>query len=184
MYILASQSLRRIELLKQLDIDFETIPSRFDEDSVTCVDIASYVETLAYQKAHKVFNDFPHKKVIGADTVIYFKQSVYGKPKDEFDAFNMLKTLSGETHEVYTGISIVTKNKVVTTHDVAKVTFRPLSDEEILAYVKTQEPMDKSGSYAIQGRAQSFVSNIEGDIETIIGLSTSILRHLIKEVDL
>jgi septum formation protein len=184
MYILASQSLRRIELLKQLNIDFETIPSRFDEESVSCVEITSYVETLAYQKARKVFNDHPYKKVIGADTVIYFKNAVYGKPKDELDAFNMLKTLSGETHAVYTGMSIVSKNKVVTTHDVAKVTFRQLSDEEILAYVNTQEPMDKSGSYAIQGLAKSFVSHIEGDIETIIGLSTNIVRHLIKEVDL
>lgn len=184
MYILASQSERRESLLKQLNIEFKTVPSFFDEDSVPFESIHTYVETLAFEKAHAVFQKYPNNIVIGADTVILFNNQVLGKPKDEIDAFNMLKSLSGHTHEVYTGVSIVSKHHIKRTHDIARVTFHSIDDEAILAYVKTKEPFDKSGSYAIQGLARSFIKDYEGDIETIIGLPTKLVHTLLKDVTL
>jgi septum formation protein len=184
MYILASQSLRRVELLKQLNIEFEVIPSAFDETSVMFNEITSYVEELAYQKAKHIQQKHPHKTVIGADTVILYQNQVYGKPKDELDAYHMLKTLSGNTHYVYTGMAVLNNKQTIKVSDFAKVTFKQLTDDMIVDYIKTKEPMDKSGSYAIQGGAKHFVSHIEGDIETIIGLTTKTLKRILKEVDL
>jgi septum formation protein len=96
----------------------------------------------------------------------------------------MLKSLSGHTHYVYTGMAVLNRKKSIRLSDYAKVTFKTLTDEEILAYIKTKEPMDKSGSYAIQGGAKDFVLEIDGDIETIIGLTTKKLEKILKEVDL
>jgi septum formation protein len=184
MYILASQSVRREELLKQLNIDFLTVPSFFDEEQVTYEAIDTYVETLAFEKANAVFKKYPNDIIIGADTVILFNNRVLGKPVDENDAFNMLQLLSGQTHEVYTGISVISKSTIKRTHDIARVTFKSLDDETIRAYVKTKEPFDKSGSYAIQGFARAFIEQFEGDIETIIGLPTNVLKTLLKDVAL
>ena len=184
MYILASQSERRETLLKELNIEFVTVPSFFDEDLVPFESIHTYVETLAFEKAHAVFQKYPDNIIIGADTVIFFNNQVLGKPKDELDAFNMLKSLSGQTHEVYTGISIVSKHHTKRTHDIARVTFHPIDDEAIRAYVNTREPFDKSGSYAIQGLARAFIKQFEGDIETIIGLPTKFVQTLLKDVTL
>lgn len=184
MYILASQSVRRETLLKQLNIDFVTVPSFFDEDLVPFESIHTYVEALAFEKANAVFQKYPNNIVIGADTVILFNNEVLGKPKDELDAFNMLKSLSGQTHEVYTGIAVVSKHEIKRTHDIARVTFHPIDDEAIRAYVNTKEPFDKSGSYAIQGLARAFIKQFEGDIETIVGLPTTLLKTLLKDVTL
>lgn len=184
MYILASQSPRRTDILKASGLKFITVPSTLDESQVPFHDIVSYVETLAYEKAKRVLDMYPEAIVIGADTVIYYQEKVLGKPKDEQDAINMLTSLNNQTHVVYTGVAVISKQYKKMTHDTSTVKFKPISKDQIEAYVKTKEPLDKSGSYAIQGGAKDFIDWIDGDIETIIGLPSNIVMRLIKEVDL
>jgi septum formation protein len=184
MYILASQSPRRKDILKAAGLTFMTIPSTFDESLVPFHDIISYVETLAYEKAKSILDKYPEATVIGADTVIYYQNKVLGKPQDEHDAFHMLKSLSNDRHVVYTGVAVITKHSIKITHDTSTVKFKAMSSDQIQAYVQTKEPLDKSGSYAIQGGAKAFIDWIDGDIETIIGLPSRIVMQLIKEVDL
>lgn len=181
MYILASQSPRRQQLLKENHIDFKVVVSEFDEESVFHDNPQQYVLEIAKGKALKVHETYSEDVVIAADTTVCMNGKYYNKPKDEKEAILMLSELSGHTHQVYTGVVVKSAFKTIAFVKVSNVTFLPLSHETIASYVKTKEPLDKAGAYAIQGGAQTFIDKVEGDIETIIGLPTSPLIHILKQ---
>lgn len=171
--VLASASPRRQELLRQVGIPFAVDPSQVEETLDPAWAVAEVAERLAERKALDVAGRHPDADVvIGADTVVVLENQPLGKPEDAQDAVRMLKQLSGKTHEVYTGYALVapkTQRQVVGSA-CTRVTFRALSDEEIVRYVASNEPMDKAGAYAIQGLASLFVERIEGDYFNIVGL--------------
>ena len=125
---------------------------------------------LASIKAKDIYKK-PEKQsmVVGADTVVAYQGQILGKPADEADAKRMLTMLSGQTHEVYTGVCVIEDGKTKTFYEETKVTFYEISDEQIDRYIKTGEPMDKAGSYGIQGKAAVFIKGIEGDYYNVVG---------------
>jgi septum formation protein len=179
--ILASKSPRRRELLELIHIPFEIIVSDIDEEIDHRNDLVKEIEKLSYQKASAVYKDHQDALVIGSDTIVKIGNDVLGKPKTMDEARAMLKELSGNTHEVVTGVTILCNGERETFSSVAKVSFYPLSDEEIEAYIATNEPMDKAGAYAIQGDAAKFIRSIEGDYYTIVGLPIAELYHRLKK---
>ena len=119
--------------------------------------------------------------VIAADTIVYHGGRVYGKPHSETEAAAMLRTLSGATHEVFTGVCVIRRGRELCRADRSAVTFRPLSEEEITRYIATGEPMDKAGAYGAQGRGALFVERIDGDFFNVMGLPLCMLGEMLKE---
>ena len=184
--ILASASDRRKELLSRLVDDFSIMVSDFDEDKVKFQgDISSYVEEIALGKAldikNKVHND---AVIIAADTIVTLENEILGKPKDEEDAFNMLKRLSGRTHKVYSGLVVINTetDRMIKTSKATEVKFSKLTDSEIKEYIKTGEPLDKAGSYGIQGKGGVFVEEIRGCYYNVVGLPLNELNNILKEL--
>lgn len=179
--ILASGSPRRKELLQELVLTFEIIVSDVDEESLMTADVEQTVERLAEAKARAVYQNNQDALVIGGDTVVVLNDAMLNKPKSVDEAKSMLRSLSGQTHLVRTGVCLATSESVQTFSDVTRVTFRAISDQEIDNYVATGEPMDKAGAYAIQGGAAPFVEAIEGSLSNVIGLPLEKLRaHLMN----
>lgn len=170
--VLASGSPRRRGLLSEFGFDFEAVSSDADESGVEGFAPADAVVELAKRKALWVHErrDDDESVILAADTLVAIDGKLLGKPTDEEDAFRMLKSLSGRSHEVYTGIAIVYCGRLISHAECTKVYFRPLDDEEIWAYIKTGEPMDKAGAYGIQEKGGIFVSRIEGDYLNVLGL--------------
>lgn len=169
MLILASQSPRRAELLRQVGLAFRVEPAHIDEGVLADERAADYVERIAIAKARTVHRDFPDCPVLGADTAVVLDQTILGKPADREDAVRMLLALSRRTHEVLTGVAVVADR----THyrlNVSQVRFREIDRAEAEAYWATGEPLDKAGGYAIQGRAAAFIERIEGSYSGIMGL--------------
>lgn len=169
--ILASNSPRRKELLTQVGVMFEIIPSKFEE-KIAPLQPSKLVEHFAYMKGSDVAKSITGEAlVIGSDTVVYLDE-VMGKPRHQEDAFNMLRKLSGKQHQVLSGLSIINTatGEVLTGHECTKVKMKELSDADITAYINTGEPMDKAGAYAIQGMGSLFVEGIEGDYFNVVGL--------------
>ncbi|KYG32309.1 Maf family protein [Alkalihalobacillus trypoxylicola] len=169
-FILASSSPRRKQLLEQMRVSFETLVSDVEEELARPLPPDELVLELASQKATAVLNKRPDSIVLGADTIVSYEQEVLGKPRNKKEAIQMLKLLSGQSHDVFTGVSIRSKHKQITFFQKTTVTFYPLTDDEIENYVKSGEPFDKAGSYAIQGLGAYFVKEIRGDYFTIVGL--------------
>ncbi len=179
--ILASKSPRRRELMEMLKLPFEVIVSDIDERIDYDNDLVKEIESLSYRKAYAVYKDHQDALVIGSDTIVKIGNDVLGKPRSIEHARNMLKELSGRTHEVVTGVTIICNGQVETFSSVAEVTFYPMTEEEIDEYLETNEPMDKAGSYAIQGDAAKFIRSINGDYYTIVGLPIAELYHRLKK---
>ncbi|MGC4375812.1 Maf family protein [Fictibacillus sp. Mic-4] len=177
--ILASSSPRRKELLSMADFLFEVIPSRIEEVMDPTLSPDKLVCSLAEQKARDVFESHPECVVLGADTIVVFGGQMLGKPKDREEAIAILTMLSGQTHSVYTGNCIISKDKISLFSDRTEVTFWPLTEKEILHYVNSGEPMDKAGGYGIQGRGATLVQSINGDFYNVMGLPISkVVREL------
>ena len=187
--ILASASPRRCEIMKNTGFDFTVLKSNADESSIDGSKLPPeiYVQELALLKATDVVKKLADKKddylVIGADTIVHFNGKILGKPVDETDACNMLKLLSGNVHEVFTGFSIVRASDMTTVCKSVKtsVRFDSLSNELINAYVRTGEPMDKAGAYGIQGKGAVLVDGIEGDYLNVVGLPVKSLAQTLNE---
>ena len=171
--ILASGSPRRRELLSLYTTDFTVCASDFDESAVTADTPAQLVEKLARGKCLAVAAQHPGTVVLGCDTVVDVNGEVFGKPHSVEDAKRMLRALSGATHAVHTGVCVSDGKRTESFVDSCRVTFFPLSEEEIDFYASSQEPYDKAGAYAIQGRAALWLDRIEGDYYTIMGLPLS-----------
>ncbi len=173
--ILASGSPRRKQLLEQIDLDFEVIPSQVHEDFSIDLSPPEFVEHYAREKANDVAQTHPDKWVIGADTVVVFDSHILGKPKDREDSFGMLKQLSGNTHQVYTGVSLQHLDQGVndTFYEKTNVTFNTLGDNVINYYIDTYHPFDKAGSYGIQDWFSVCVKRIEGCFYNVMGFPLS-----------
>ncbi len=178
--ILASGSPRRKELLSLLGHPFEVIISDFEETINENNKLEEEIKKLSYGKAKTVFDKHPNDLVIGADTIVTIDNKVLGKPKTNDKAFTMLKELSGKKHSVITAVTIMTKDKVDSFEVVSDVYFNELTDKEINEYIKTKEPLDKAGGYAIQGLGSKFIKKIDGDYYAIMGLPVSELYTRLK----
>ena len=187
--ILASASPRRRELLTQMGLEFEVRPS-CGEEIITKEIPAEAVMELAEQKAAEIAGltaqERPDEEVlvIGADTVVVKDHQILGKPKDEEDAVRMLHRLSGEVHQVYTGVCLIIlgkgQQKTRTFYESTDVHFYPMTDQEILDYVNTGDPMDKAGAYGIQGLCGKYIRGIEGDYNNVVGLPIARLYQEMK----
>lgn len=177
--ILASASPRRRELLSLAAIEYEVVVSDCEEFLPEDITPADAVLSLAQQKADDVLKKCSGCMVIAADTVVALGNSILGKPKDEQDAFEMLSALSGKTHTVYTGVCIKTAEKTDVFYVATEVEFYDLSEKEIKDYIATKEPMDKAGSYGIQGKGSVLVKGIRGDYFNVVGLPLAeTVRHI------
>ena len=169
--ILASQSPRRIAIIKQLGLDAIVRPSNFDEDLLPKSDPEQYALAAARGKAEDVARDVARGLIIGMDTIVRLDDSILGKPRDKRDARRMLELLSGRRHTVTSGIAILSKGRAGRWEGIENtdVEFRELAREEIDAYLRTPEALDKAGGYAIQGGAADFVAAIDGDYFNVVG---------------
>ena len=186
-FILASSSERRKKLLKRIVEKFEVIPSDYDENEVLFNGICSeYVIELSKGKALNVASKLKRDNgiIIASDTAVYFNGEVLGKPSSEEHAYQMLKSLNGKIHEVYSGIAIydLSLKRLRTDYSCSKVKFSNLDDKIIKEYIKTGEPMDKAGSYGIQGYGGIFVEKIDGCYYNIVGLPINKVYFLLKEM--
>lgn len=170
--VLASKSPRRSEILKNAGIDFTVRVADADETIPDGTKPQDAVVFLAARKAMAV-ERAEDELVLGADTVVVLDNKVLGKPKDREDAYNMLRSLSGRVHSVFTGVCAIGNGVSITFAEETKVEFLPLTDKEILNYIDSNEPYDKAGAYGIQGLASKFVRGIEGDYFNVVGLPIS-----------
>lgn len=183
MFILASKSPRRQELIKKLVSDFDIIVPNIDESSVKTTIECTPLE-ISKLKAYKIYSNHPDDEVLACDTVVVINNTILGKPKDKEDAKRMLKILSGKKHIVLSGYTYISKNKEVNRTVKSFVYFNELSDELIDAYIKTGSPMDKAGSYGIQDKDKGFnlIKKIEGSYDNVMGLPTEdIARFVINK---
>lgn len=181
--ILASQSPRRRELLAQMGVpQFEVVPALGEEIASPGLSPAQLVEVLSRQKAEEVaVQAGPDDVVIAADTVVAVDGAVLGKPRDPADAARMLSLLSGRAHTVYTGVTVRRGTFSRTAHEATQVRFRPLTQSEISAYIATGEPMDKAGSYGVQGMGALLVERINGDFFNVMGLPVLRLSRMLAK---
>ncbi len=184
MLILASKSPRRKELLKQIGIPFVVVVSDAEEVSGNSWTPAALVVENAKRKARAVAEKYPDSPVLGADTVVSLEGKIFGKPKDKDEARKMLTALSGKMHEVTTGLALINRNEIRTTSVTTKVFFDTMTKADIDAYIATDEPMDKAGAYAIQGKAARFIEKIEGSYSNVVGLPLNALIQMGKGLNL
>lgn len=187
-YVLASGSPRRKELLTKIIPEFEIIPSTSEEDA-SAEEPSKMVEELSFQKAseifHKILTDSASDLiVIGSDTVVSYNRKVLGKPKDRNDAADMIRMLNGNTHSVFTGVTVFYRvnGKIdsFTFHEETKVEVENMTEDEIASYVATGEPDDKAGSYGVQGQFAIFIKGIIGDYYNVVGLPVARLYKELK----
>lgn len=172
--ILASQSPRRVTILKQMHIDCLVVPADINEQVYANESPTAYVLRLAEQKALATLKNLQGKHadlpILAADTTVALGMQIFGKPENDADALNMLKKLSGSTHQVHTAIALAFNGKIECALNTTQVTMMPLTDAMISEYIATGEPKDKAGSYAIQGLAGNWITRIEGSYTGVMGL--------------
>lgn len=178
--ILASQSPRRKELLGLLGLPFEIRASNADETMAPDRDIAEQVALVSRRKAEATPRE-ENSVVIAADTIVVCDEKRLGKPKNREEAIKMLRLLSGRTHQVMTGMTVLWQDKVYSCTEVTEVTFRPLTDREITRYVDSGDCMDKAGAYGIQGGGALFVQGIRGDYYNVMGLPVCRLVQVLRQ---
>lgn len=179
--ILASQSPRRKELMGLFRIPFSVRVADIDETMDEALSPYDEVARVSRLKAEAT----PHEStdvVVAADTIVVCNGNILGKPKDEDDAFRMLKMLSGKDHQVMTGLTVLRGDAAVVCTEVTDIHFRELTDREILAYIRTGEPMDKAGAYGIQGGAALFAEKMSGDYYNVMGLPVCLLGQILKSL--
>ena len=177
--VLASGSPRRRELLETMGLEFSVVPAKGEEIAPEGAGPAETVMALSKAKAAEVAKSRPGALVIAADTVVWAEGRILGKPKDEAEARAMLHMLSDNTHEVYTGVTLMLGEKEAAGAECTKVFFRRLTDEEIDRYVSTGEPMDKAGAYGVQGKGALLVERLEGDFFNVMGLPVLRLSRML-----
>lgn len=180
--ILASQSPRRRELLTLVGIPHEVRPANLDESLLPGEEAIAHAERLARAKAEAVAATESGATVIGSDTIVVLDGDILGKPDDEAEARATLRRLSGRTHTVHTAVAVTRAGRTVSGVESVEVTFRPLTDEQIAAYVATGEPMDKAGAYGIQGYGAVIVERVHGDYFAVMGLALGRLVALLEDV--
>lgn len=180
--LLASASPRRRELIAALDIPFTVRVAEVEETLTPGISPAEAVVTLAVRKARAAARAFPDRPLIlAADTLVEQDGTPLGKPRDEADARRMLLSLSGREHRVHTGVAVAYRGRLLSGHAETAVWMRPFDETEADAYIRTGEPMDKAGAYGIQGLGGQFVTHIDGDFDTVVGLSLRLSDALLCE---
>ena len=181
--ILASQSPRRRDIMRYMGLDYQaevcTEPERVPEG----LSISETVMHLAEQKASFVLRLHPDACVIGADTIVVLDDKILGKPSSPEDAIQTLNRMQGRTHTVYTGIAVLKAGYCDVRYDATRVRFRPMTEKEILWYVSTGAPLDKAGSYGVQGFGSVFVDSIEGNYFNVVGLPAPILYEMLLKAN-
>lgn len=187
-YILASKSPRRKEILETLGLSFTVFTVDTDESSEER-DVCAFVEELSRRKGEAVKatlesegRDLTDTVIISSDTVVAMDGEILGKPRDEEDACRMLRMYSGRRHQVVSGICLIGNGKVGVSHEVTEVEFEKLDEETILRYVRSSEPYDKAGAYAIQGVASAYIKGIVGDYFNVVGLPVHRMNLLHREI--
>ncbi len=182
--VLASASPRRRELLSMLGIkDFKVIPAVGQEASTNGMTAGEGACALSLAKAEEVSKLCQKDSlIIAADTIVAFNGNHLGKPVDAEDAYNMLRRLSGRSHFVYTGVTIMRGDRVISDYERTCVHFRPMTEREIRAYIATGEPMDKAGAYGVQGIGALFIQGIEGDFFNVMGLPLCKLSEMLGKL--
>ena len=188
--VLASTSPRRKEILELTGYDFDVVSPACDEKADS-LDPAEYVSQLSYQKSMAGLSCLKEAGlsedvyIIGSDTIVAADYGILGKPKDEEAAFSMLHSLAGKMHSVYTGVTIISSKSFYseTFYEKTDVYFYDVDDDEIWAYIKTKEPMDKAGAYGIQGKGSFLVRKIDGDYFNVVGLPVSHLVRVLRKFD-
>lgn len=180
--ILASASPRRKKLLEQIGLKFTVKVSDIDENNVPNLPPEKLAEYLSLKKAKKLAKEYPKSTIIGADTLIVCNKKILGKPKSKQNAKEILKKLRGRMHVIITGVTVIKARKIQTSHVSTKVYFKKLTDDEINAYIKTGEPMDKAGAYGIQEKGVLFVERIDGDYPNVVGLPLVLIDKMLKEL--
>jgi len=178
--VLASRSPRRVELVRQLGLAAEARSAEVDESVQAGEDPAAHVERLAREKADAVAKVASGCLVIGGDTVVVHRGRILGKPADEAEAMSMLRRLSGDWHEVLSGVAVSSGGRTLSGVGRARVRFRSLDDDLARAYVATGEPMDKAGAYGIQGAGAALVEELAGDYYAVVGLPLGRLLDLLE----
>jgi len=181
--ILASKSPRRKHLLENIGLKFKIVPSDINEDLIPLSSPRKYAENLSKEKTKKVAQKYKDAIIIGADSIVIFKGEIIGKPKSMKNAKEILRKLSGQKHLVITGFTVLDSKagKSITKSVLSYVFFKPLSEKEINAYVKSKEPMGKAGAYAIQEKAGMFIEKVEGDFFNVVGLPIFALCKTLQE---
>ena len=182
MIVLASNSPRRKELLRLICPSFVIEPADVDENVSENLPLGQIPAYIARKKAARVHQNHPDDIVIGCDTGVFINNMMLGKPGTDQSAFEMLKLLSGKTHKVITGCAILQGDREVIFSQMTEVTFYPLSNEEIRAYIDTGEPSDKAGAYGIQGKGALLVKEIKGDYNNVVGLPVALLNRKLREL--
>ena len=182
--ILASQSPRRQELLTEMGVVFDVMPSNFDEQLDDARDPTDVAEELAVGKAMAVAKEFPSAIVIGADTIVTINGKQLEKPTSPENAVELLTLLAGKTHEVTTGLAVISLDEGIhlVDSDTTKVAFKPYVEQAIRAYVATGDPMDKAGAYGIQSGAAPLIARYDGRYDTVVGLTTSNLAEMLSMI--
>jgi septum formation protein len=183
--ILASSSPRRTELLKRIGVeDFRVIPHGCGEDTDAGLPPEDVVSQLSRRKAERIArrHAIPGDVVVAADTVVWYDGQVLGKPEDERDAFDTLTKLSGNWHQVYTGITVIRNEQILTEMENTSVLMRRMTPEEIWSYIATGEPMDKAGAYGIQERGALLCERVDGDFYNVMGLPLFRLGLMLRQV--
>jgi len=182
--ILASKSPRRYELLRQVGLEFEVVPSRVKEDFVKGESPREHVIRLAETKARDVGNGYPDRWVIAADTIVYINGSILGKPNNRQEALEMLRCLSGQEHWVLTGFAVchLAKGKADKEAVQTAVKMKNLTPAEMEWYVQTGEPFDKAGGYAIQGVGSFMIESIRGSYTNVVGLPICELIQMLNRL--
>jgi septum formation protein len=190
MLVLASASPRRRELLIQAGYDFEVAPANILEERLPDEGPAAFVMRLAQEKARAVFEAYAHRSneeplfILGADTIVVIAGEILGKPQSPEDAARMLRMLSGRTHQVMTGVSILSGKHNEVSVETTLVTMQEIAAREMAAYIATGEPMDKAGSYAIQGHAARWIPRIEGCYFNVVGLPIARVVRMLESAGL
>ncbi|OKZ60324.1 MAG: septum formation protein Maf [Clostridium sp. CAG:354_28_25] len=193
-FILASSSPRRKQLLSTIISNFDIIPSDIDENKLKKLEPnpQKLAEKLSYEKAYSIFIDKYKENneytVIGSDTLVSFGNIILGKPKDRDDAIRILKLLQGNSHDIYTGTTVIIKKEhsiiFETRVNKSTVYFKNMSYYDICSYVDTKEPMDKAGAYAVQGIGKVYLKGYDGDYNSIVGLDTHMIKSIFEKYNL
>lgn len=179
--ILASQSPRRQELLRQIGLEFTCMPS-CKEERTTKTEPSEVVVDLARQKAEDIASQLQNQWILAADTAVVCEKRILGKPKDAKHAKQMLLMLQGKRHQVYTGVCLINQvtGEKLCFSECTSIEIYPMNEQEILDYIGTGEPFDKAGAYAIQGRFAAYIKGIEGDYYNVVGLPVARVYQVLK----
>lgn len=182
--VLASGSPRRQKLLSEMGYDFEVVTPVIPEKNTPGEAPQDFVKRLSRLKAESVALKYPDSLIVGADTVVVLERRILGKPESKSEAKSMLELLSGKTHTVFTGISMIVleKNIAKSDFDSTEVTFNKLSPENINRYVESGEPLDKAGAYGIQGMGSFLVDNYDGELDTVIGFPSKLFKTMYEGI--